>query len=72
MNKTTFKAIMKPTRLGNNFLKHKYDVMKEFITPKKIFVFPREKKYKNKSFEGFDHKSVADNKCFWETMIDFL
>ena len=39
MNKTTFKAIMKPTRLGNNFLKHKYDVMKEFITPKKILVF---------------------------------
>ena len=62
------KAIMKRSRLRNNFLKNKTEQNKTLYTKQRNYCVSLLKKSKKKYFANLNEKDILDNKLFWKTI----
>ena len=72
MNKDLTKAIMKRTKLGNNYLKNKCDANRKAYNGQRNLCVSFVRKAKLDYYNRFNHKKVSDNKTFWKTVNPFL
>ena len=68
ITKDLSKAIMKRSRLRNNFLKNRTGENKTLYTKQRNYCVSRLKKSKKKYFANLDEKDILDNKLFWKTI----
>ena len=68
ITKDLSKAIMKRSRLRNNFLKNKTEQNKTLYTKQRNYCVSLLKKSKKKYFANLNEKDILDNKLFWKTI----
>ena len=68
ITKDLSKAIMKRSRLRNNFLKNRTGEYKTLYTKQRTYCVSLLKKYKKKYFANLNEKGIIDNKPFWKTI----
>ena len=64
--KDLLKAIMKRSKLGNNFLKNRTEENRTLYTKQRNYCVSLLKKSKRKYFENLNKKDILDNNCFLE------
>ena len=69
MSKELHKAIMKRSRLRNQFLKHRTDTNKKNYNTQKNLCKKLLKNTKKSYFEDFDTKKITDNRSFWKAIL---
>ena len=72
MNKDITKAIMKWTRLKNNYLKNWCDANRKIHYAQRNLCVTLVRKAKLDYYNKFNHKKVSDNKTFWKTVKPFF
>ena len=72
MTKYLDKAIMKPSRLMNRFLRNRTDISREEYKKQRNLCVSHLKKAKKDHFANLDIKSVTDNKKFCQTVKPFV
>ena len=68
ITKDLSKAIMKRSRLRNNFLKNRTGENKTLYTKQRNYCISLLKKSKKKYFANLNEKDIIDNKLFWKTI----
>ena len=68
ITKDLSKAIMKRSRLRNNFLKNRTGENKTLYTKQRNYCVSLLKKSKKKYFANLNEKDIIDNKLFWKTI----
>ena len=68
ITKDLSKAIMKRSRLRNNFLKNRTGKNKTLYTKQWNYCVSLLKKSKKKHFANLNEKDILDNKLFWKTI----
>ena len=68
ITKDLVKAIMKRSRLGNNFLKNRTEQNKNLYTKQRNYCVSLLKKSKKKYFANLNKKDILNNKIFWKTI----
>ena len=68
ITKDLSKAIMKRSRLRNNFLKNRTGENKTLYTKQRNYCVSLLKKSKKKYFANLNEKDILDNKLFWKTI----
>ena len=68
INKTILKAIMKRTRLKNEFIKHRCERNKRAYNAQRQLRVSLVRKARKEYFDNLDLRHVTDNKNFWETV----
>ena len=68
ITKDLSKAIMKRSRLRNNFLKNRTEENKTLYTKQRNYCVSLLKKSKKKYFANLNEKDILDNKLFWKTI----
>ena len=72
MNKDLTKAIMKRTRLSNNYLKSRCDAIRKAYNAQRNLCVSLERKTKLDYFDKPNHKKVSYNKTFCKTLKPFF
>ena len=72
MNKDITKAIMKRTRLRNNYLKNRCDANRKAYNVQRNLCVSLVRKAKLDYYNKLNHKEVSDNKTFWKTVKPFF
>ena len=72
ITKDLSKAIMKRSRLRNNFLKNRTEQNKTLYTKQRNYCVSLLKKSKKKYFANLNEKIILDNKLFWKTIKPLL
>ena len=72
MNKDITKAIMKRTRLKNNYLKNWCDANRKAHNAQRNLCVTLVRKAKLDYYNKLNHKKVSDNKTFWKTVKPFF
>ena len=72
ITKDLSKAIMKRSRLRNNFLKNRTGENKTLYTKQRNYCVSLLKKSKKKYFANLNEKDIFDNKLFWKTIKPLL
>ena len=65
MNKNITKAIMKQTRLRNNYLKNRCDANRKAYNAQRNLCVSLVREAKLDHYNKLDHKKVSDNRTFW-------
>ena len=72
ITKDLSKAIMKRSRLHNNFLKNRTGENKTLYTKQRNYCVSLLKRSKKKYFANLNEKDILDNKLFWKTIKSAL
>ena len=72
MNKGIAKAIMKRTRLRNNYLKNRCNANRKAYNVQRNLCVSLVRKAKLDYYNKLNHKEVSNNKTFWKTVKPFF
>ena len=68
ITKNIFKAIMKRSKLRNNYLKNKTDANRMLYKKQRNYCVSLLRKSKTNYYANLDAKKVSDNKLFWKVI----